>query len=117
MMRSIFRLALGVGLFLAVLAGGPGSASAHGMGTSHPPVRGILIDVQTGNLTVQTQQGPVRVPFDGGTYVVRTVAGSTADLSPGISVYVQLSKDGSAITAISIPPPGHNGQPSDHHPK
>src|SRR5688572_3995439 len=68
------------------------------------PVSGIVIDITTERLQVQTASGPVTVAIADTTRVIRTVTGTVADLRKRQIVELTL-KSGRVVT-IRIAPPG-----------
>jgi len=94
-------LPLALGLAVPTRAQGvPAGHRAHGPA----PIRGVVMDAGNGNLQVQTQAGSVTVQVTTRTRVLRTVAGSAADLATGEIVEVRVTPGSNAAAAIQIDP-------------
>jgi hypothetical protein len=100
--RRIVPVALASLVALAV-ATAPSVAAPSG---SNGPVSGIVIDITSERLQVQTASGPVTVAITDTTRVIRTVTGTVADLRKRQIVELDLDKKSGRVVAIHIAPPG-----------
>lgn len=70
--------------------------------TSYPTIQGMLINVNTGNLQIQTQTASLTIPTTPSTHVVRMVSGSLADLHVNQHVDAHLAQSTKTIDRIQI---------------
>jgi hypothetical protein len=98
--RVLSISALGV----ALAAGASGTALAfHRDSTAPKPLRGLITAVGNNALQLQTANGTVSVPIvKGTTHVVRSVMGSTADVTVGKHVDLHVLKGTRTVDAIHI---------------
>ena len=69
------------------------------------PVRGVVIDISTESMEVQSDTGPVTVEITDETEVIRMVSGSVADLRRGQIVELVLNASG-RVAQLHIDLPG-----------
>ena len=112
--RTLSAAALGVGLTTGVTAT---ALAFHRDSAVQKPLRGLITAVGSSTLQLQTANGTVSVPLvKGTTHVVRSVMGSTADVTTGKHVDLHLVKGTHTVDAIHIEQdkPAHYS-PGDPH--
>jgi hypothetical protein len=66
--------------------------------------KGIVTAASNRSLELQLSRGFTTVPLNAQTRVIRTVAGSMADVHPGLMVFIRLSPATGNILSLRIPP-------------
>ena len=108
--RTLSAAALGVGLTTGVTAT---ALAFHQDSAVQKPLRGLITAVGSSTLQLQTATGTVSVPLvKGTTHVVRSVMGSTADVTTGKHVDLHVVKGTHTVDAIHI----EQDKPATTHP-
>ena len=107
---TLFALAAGIVLPVALALGGSQAGHAQGVGPAHErthlsPVKGVVTDMGNGRLQVQTQNGAVTVTLTTATRVFRLMTGSTADLKTGQFISLTVTTGTNIVQQLVIAPP------------
>ena len=83
--------------------GGQGGPGGQGGGPGGPALSGTIDSIRDGQLTLDTQQGPLPIAINEETVIVQTGTGTLADLEIGMRVTVAgIADDGGKIDARAV---------------